>query len=119
MASVQPRMLENYDGILIMTRNRITQFDIAVQNQANLGIKYRELQPDQKQKILNNFVDEIKPENISNAPGIERWFENGDEANEWVRELNGRQVRNKLFSAVSLARMGHGELKLIHIKKMT
>jgi len=48
MVSVLLRVLEYYDGILILTTNRMRSLDIAVQSRIHLAIKFTELTPDQK-----------------------------------------------------------------------
>ncbi len=119
LVSVLLRVLEYYDGILILTTNRIREFDIAVQSRVNLGVKYEDLDRDQKLEIFNNFINQIEPENIKKKDKIMDWSKEDEKAKEWVKGLNGRQVRNILFSAVSLARMDNDQLKLEHVKKMT
>jgi SpoVK/Ycf46/Vps4 family AAA+-type ATPase len=111
------RVLEYYSGILILTTNRIQQFDIAVQSRVNLGIKYKDLSAAQKKKIFSNFIDQIHKDNISDKDDLERWLDKED-AKEWFDALNGRQVRNVLFSAASLALNDDRRLKVTHIKKM-
>jgi SpoVK/Ycf46/Vps4 family AAA+-type ATPase len=118
LVSVLLRVLEYYSGILILTTNRIQQFDIAVQSRVNLGIKYKDLSTAQKKKIFSNFIDQIHEDNIGDKDDLERWLDEEDDAKEWFDALNGRQVRNVLFSAASLALNDGGVLKVTHIKKM-
>ncbi|KAI8305743.1 ATPase [Colletotrichum sp. SAR11_59] len=118
LVSVLLRVLEYYEGILILTTNRITQFDIAVQSRVNLGIKYDDLQRDQKQEIFDNFIGQLKPDQVKDKEMIRRWFKDEEEARDWTEGLNGRQIRNILFSAASLAQQDGGELDLKHISRM-
>ncbi|KAL0938044.1 ATPase [Colletotrichum truncatum] len=118
LVSVLLRVLEYYDGILILTTNRITQFDIAVQSRVNLGIKYDDLAREQKQDIFNNFIDQLKPHQIADKNKIKEWFKDDEEARDWTDGLNGRQIRNILFSAASLAHKNDGQLKQEHITRM-
>jgi len=101
-----------------LTTNRIQQFDIAVQSRVNLGIRYKDLSKEQKAKIFTKFINQIKDENIESKDEVRNWFEEDTDAIEWFENLNGRQVRNVLFSAASLAQSEGGVLKLRHIKKM-
>lgn len=119
LVSVLLRVLEYYDGILILTTNRIREFDIAVQSRVNLGIKYEDLDRDQKQSIFDQFLDQLPDENVEGRERIRDWFREDEEAREWVKALNGRQIRNILFSAASLAVKDGGVLKLDLVKRMT
>ncbi len=118
LVSVLLRVLEYYNGILILTTNRIQQFDIAVQSRVNLGIKYKDLSMEQKRKIFTNFIDQIDEDNIDDKAELENWLKEDTDAVDWFEALNGRQVRNVLFSAASLAMSDGGVLKLSHVKKM-
>ncbi|KAK1658313.1 P-loop containing nucleoside triphosphate hydrolase protein [Colletotrichum godetiae] len=118
LVSVLLRVLEYYDGILILTTNRITQFDIAVQSRVNLGIKYDDLQREQKLEIFKNFIEQLKPDQVEQKDKILKWFRDEEEARDWTDGLNGRQIRNILFSAGSLAQEDGGKLKLEHISRM-
>lgn len=118
LVSVLLRVLEYYSGILILTTNRINQFDIAVQSRVNLGIKYTSLTPKQKQQIFRQFIEEIPEENIDNREEIIEWFTEENEGHEYLELMNGRQVRNVLFSAANLAQKQGGVLKLKHVNDM-
>lgn len=119
LVSVLLRVLEYYNGILILTTNRIREFDVAVQSRINLGIKYADLERAQLQKIFDNFLDQVPEENIKEKEAIKMWFREDDEAREWTKALNGRHIRNIIFSAIDLAKVDGGRLTLDHIKKMT
>jgi len=118
LVSVLLRVLEYYNGILILTTNRIQQFDIAVQSRVNLGIKYKDLSMAQKKRIFNNFIDQIDADKLDDMDELQKWLDDDSDAIEWFDALNGRQVRNVLFSAASLALMDGGVLKVKHISKM-
>jgi hypothetical protein len=118
LVSILLRVLEYYSGILILTTNRINQFDIAVQSRVNLGIKYGDLSMEQKRRIFDDFISSIDEEKIDDRQGITHWFKTDPEADEYFESLNGRQVRNVLFTAGSLALKDGDCLKLEHIKNM-
>jgi len=118
LVAVLLRVLEYYKGILILTTNRVRQFDIAVLSRINLGIKYEMLDFDQKKAIFNQFIETAKPGTIKNKEAITDWFRSSD-AKEFFKPLNGRQIRNVLFSAASLGSSGIDEkLDLRSIKTM-
>lgn len=120
IAAVLLRVLEYYDGILILTTNRIRTFDIAVQSRVNFAITYKNLDEAQKVKIYLNFIHQLKDENTHNKQQLQNW----PDSDEWTEEppfkiLNGRQIRNVLFSAASIAQAEVDKrLKLEHIKKI-
>lgn len=100
LVSVLLRVLEYYHGIMILTTNRITSIDVAVQSRIHLAIRYDDLTRDEKKKIFRMFLDQLEPDSVKNRSDI----------NEFVSEygceykLNGRQIRNVVSSALSLAR---------------
>lgn len=118
MRLVLLRVLEYYDGILILTTNRLRQFDHAVLSRVNLAVKYEDLNAEQKKKIFNKFVNQLKDTNTDNIRSIRRWIDE-EETMDYFEKLNGRQIRNILFSAASLAsgRDG-GKMTLNDIKKI-
>ena len=95
------RVLEYYDCILILTTNRLRTFDIAVQSRVNLAIKYNSLSDNQK-AIYRNFVNQLNEENTVDKDDLLQFVEDAEDESPF-RLLNGRQIRNVLFSAASLA----------------
>lgn len=97
--SVLLRVLEYYQGIMLLTTNRLTSLDVAVLSRIHLAIRYRDLGPDDIINIFNTFLRkvDIDPED---KKAIDRWVKR--EAVEY--NLNGRQIRNIVTSAQSLAR---------------
>ncbi|KAL8907852.1 MAG: hypothetical protein Q9207_001176 [Kuettlingeria erythrocarpa] len=99
LVSVLLRVLEYYEGIIILTTNRITSLDVAVQSRIHLAIQYQDLKPDQKFKIFKNFLNKIGEDNIDNP------YEMDVELKKICRRtpINGRQIRNVVSSAQALA----------------
>ncbi|KAK1623850.1 P-loop containing nucleoside triphosphate hydrolase protein [Colletotrichum phormii] len=105
----------NWRAVLLFDE---ADFDIAVQSRVNLGIKYDDLQREQKLEIFKNFIEQLKPDQVEQKDKILKWFRDEEEARDWTDGLNGRQIRNILFSAGSLAQEDGGKLKLEHISRM-
>ena len=115
------RVLEYYQGIMILTTNRINALDIAVQSRIHLAIRYDDLTQDQRKKIFRMFLDQLRekePEAIKDYDAIVDWVDdNGSEA-----KLNGRHIRNVVSSALALARStakqsgGDDRLTVKHIR---
>ncbi|KAK3321390.1 aaa family ATPase [Cercophora scortea] len=106
MVSVLLRILEYYDGILILTTNRLKTFDIAVRSRIHIAIQYKELSDQDRTDIFKDFLQQLqsKQEADPGAPLL-----NWDSCMEWVtgegcsKSLNGRQIRNIVFTAMNLA----------------
>ena len=134
------RVLEYYQGILILTTNRIKSFDIAVQSRVNLAVEFENLTPQQKNckiedlntlphplesnlgpmtVIFQNLINQLSEDSVQDKEAIVEWFETEKEAIKWRKNLNGRQIRNVVFSAASLAgRSDKKKLKLEDIRTM-
>ncbi|KAF2086542.1 P-loop containing nucleoside triphosphate hydrolase protein, partial [Saccharata proteae CBS 121410] len=101
MVSVLLRVLEYYEGILILTTNRMRTFDIAVQSRIHLAIKYDDLSKSQREKIFMAFLDQLNDKYL---------VDDFSEVKEWVEvdgcefDFNGRQIRNVVSTAMGLAR---------------
>jgi AAA+ superfamily predicted ATPase len=98
---------------MVLTTNRITSLDIAVQSRIHLAIRYDDLYPDQRAKIFDLFLDQLKIDSRDRA-----------DIREWIKEfgsgikLNGRQIRNVVSSAQALARGERHGLRKDHIKRV-
>ncbi|KAF1970962.1 P-loop containing nucleoside triphosphate hydrolase protein, partial [Bimuria novae-zelandiae CBS 107.79] len=117
LVSVLLRVLEYYQGILILTTNRIKQFDVAVLSRVNLGIKYEALEHGEKAAIFEQFIKSVPKSKIENREAILDCFKKKD-AKDWFKPLNGHQVRNVLFSAASLGSTDGDKITLEHIQTM-
>lgn len=112
------RALEYYDGILILTTNRIRTFDIAVQSRVNFAITFKNLDDKQKKTLYSNFINQLNKENTYDYEALKEW----PKSEEWndelpFRLLNGRQIRNVLFAAVSIAQ-GDKKDKRLHLAQI-
>lgn len=106
---------------MILTTNRIRSFDIAVQSRINLAIQFKDLTERQKRNIFTNLISQLGDDFVENRRSIIKWIEDDDEAATAFSGLNGRQVRNVVFSAASLAGNrpdGDKVLKLEDLKRV-
>jgi hypothetical protein len=99
LVSVFLRMLEYYEGILILTSNRVGTFDEAFRSRINIALHYEDLKPRSRRKIWSNFLARLKDtEDGENLDEIE------DRLDELAtHKLNGREIRNALSTARQLA----------------
>jgi SpoVK/Ycf46/Vps4 family AAA+-type ATPase len=102
--SVFLRKLEYYEGILILTTNMIHSIDKAFRSRINIAIHYDELTLSQKTNLWKLFLGNLPPERAKTKELMES-------VTEWAKlNLNGRQIRNVVLTAESLA-LGKAESK--------
>ncbi len=111
LVSVLLRVLEYYSGTIMLTTNRITSLDPAVQSRIHLAIRYEELTADQRKKVFANFLEKAGITG-EESEDLEKWFK--DEASR--KKLNGREVRNLVSSAQSLAKHKGRKLDRNHLR---
>lgn len=103
-------------GILMLTTNQISQFDVVVQSRIHIVIKFDHLNKDQIMTIFRGFLEPMAKNRL-----IDKW----EAIQEWLMDdvaaegLGGRQIRNIVTSALGLARAEKSQqLTLQHIKKV-
>ncbi|KAF2107678.1 aaa family ATPase [Lophiotrema nucula] len=115
LVTVFLRILEYYDGILILTTNRIKSFDIAVQSRVHLAIRYKELSNEQLKELFLKFVKQHAHE-IENMKAIEKYIKD-----DFEEDIDGRQIRNVVSSARAMAKSednASGKVELSHLKSV-
>lgn len=91
LVSVFLRALEYYDGILILTSNRVGHFDEAFKSRIQLAIRYKPLDRDQRTEIWKNFIRRLE---TLQEEGID-FADLKDHVPELAKkEMNGREIRN-------------------------
>ena len=114
LVSVFLRRLEYYDGILILTTNRVGQFDEAFISRIQLALPYRPLTSVQRQQIWENFLrrlqavgEPMESDAIrQNVPTLSK------------KDMNGRQIRNVIKTARQLARFEECPMTLEHLRRV-
>ncbi|RAL14096.1 ATP-binding protein [Aspergillus homomorphus CBS 101889] len=101
LVSVFLRVLEYYDGILILTSNRVGTFDEAFKSRIQVSLHYPNLTRAQRYKIWRNLFTRLK--RLEN-PQIDF-----DDVECYLGELaeqtlNGREIRNAITTSRQLAR---------------
>ena len=102
LVSIFLRTLEYYSGILFMTTNRVRTFDDAFKSRIHVPLKYDDLPQSSRFKIWKNFLDKLR---ASQRPGTGVDVDVDDEGIEKLARspLNGRQIKNVVRTAKSLA----------------
>ncbi|KAF9876751.1 hypothetical protein CkaCkLH20_05597 [Colletotrichum karsti] len=86
LVSVFLRVLEYYDGILILTSNRVGTFDEAFKSRIQLNLRYENLDESKRLKIWGNFINRV--ENLEMDPTIEAEDAKGSEATQQKTSLS-------------------------------
>ncbi|PTB53826.1 hypothetical protein M431DRAFT_6109 [Trichoderma harzianum CBS 226.95] len=131
LVSVFLRVLEYYDGILILTSNRVGIFDEAFKSRIQLSLRYKSLERSQRLQIWINFLKRLE-QLEDKSRDIERSVDEKDgtalgygininEIRDRVEELadesmNGRQIRNTISTARQLAMYQRKKLGYEHIQ---
>lgn len=104
LVSIFLRLLEYYQGILFLTSNRVTTFDEAFQSRIHVALKYNKLDRDARTQVWKNFMD------FDNLEGGKELLESVID-----KELNGRQIKNCVRTARSLAESEGKKVDLSHL----
>ncbi|OCL11062.1 P-loop containing nucleoside triphosphate hydrolase protein [Glonium stellatum] len=113
LVSVFLRTLEYYEGILILTSNRVGTFDEAFKSRIQVALHYPTLDRISQKKIWQNFFDMLRiDEEDVNLDELSRHM---DELAD--QEMNGRQIRNALTTARQLALFKKQTLDWEHLEQ--
>lgn len=113
LVSVFLRTLEYYDGILILTSNRIGMFDEAFKSRIQVALHYEKLNKASRKKVWANFIDMLE-EDEEDVDFQEIRYKLDQLAQ---NDLNGRQIRNTLTTARQLALFQARRLDWQHIQQ--
>ncbi|KAI2626414.1 P-loop containing nucleoside triphosphate hydrolase protein [Xylaria nigripes] len=110
MVSVFLRVLEYYTGILFLTTNRVNTFDEAFKSRIHIPIRYTDLSPSSRMQIWRNFCDRVPNGVDIDEDGLRALSEH---------DLNGRQIKNIVKAAESLAAFDGVKLDLKTLQAVT
>ncbi|KAI1068510.1 hypothetical protein LB507_004369, partial [Fusarium sp. FIESC RH6] len=131
LVSVFLRVLEYYEGILILTSNRVGTFDEAFKSRIQLSLHYESLTKSQRRTIWENFLDRLsalEQESTVVEPITERKRkleqDQGIDFDDIERHLadlaeeqmNGRQIRNAITTARQLAKFKNESMTYRHLE---
>ncbi|RAH40814.1 P-loop containing nucleoside triphosphate hydrolase protein [Aspergillus brunneoviolaceus CBS 621.78] len=115
LVSVFLRVLEYYNGILILTSNRVGHFDEAFRSRIQLALHYESLGPDQRHQIWSNFIKHLRASEACSMDFDDLVLHINDLS---MYEMNGRQIRNAITTARQLAEFKNKRLNYEIIKKV-
>ncbi|KAF2680446.1 hypothetical protein K458DRAFT_373277 [Lentithecium fluviatile CBS 122367] len=104
MVSVFLKVLEYYEGILLLTTNRLLTFDTAVQSRVHLAVEFPKMSRSVQKGVIEMFLEQIAAEDMDERD-IRTWI-----SKLHVIEFNGREIRNILSAAVNRARAARRKL---------
>lgn len=110
MVSVFLRVLEYYSGILFLTTNRVSTFDDAFKSRIHIPIRYTDLSHQSRAEIWRNMCKRVPGGVDIDERGIEVLAEH---------ELNGRQIKNVIKAAESLAAFEGVKIDLEQMQQVT
>lgn len=110
MVSVFLRVLEYYAGILFLTTNRVATFDDAFKSRIHIPIRYTDLDATSRLQIWRNFCSKIPGGVDISDKEYERLAED---------DLNGRQIKNVIKAAESLAHFDGVKLDFKQLRQVT
>ena len=118
LVSIFLRTLEYYSGILFMTTNRVRTFDDAFKSRIHVPLKYDDLPKSSRVKIWRNFLDKLRFSDPESEGGIK--VDVDDIGYDRLAEspLNGRQIKNVVRTAKSLAAYRGGKLDVEALERV-
>ncbi|KAJ0375685.1 hypothetical protein COL26b_006192 [Colletotrichum chrysophilum] len=112
LVSIFLRQLEYYQGILILTTNRIANFDTAFESRVHISHEYPDLDEAARKQIWTMFLRRLKDMYKGATVGVT------EEDVTWLTklEVNGRKIKNILNSARIVAKDKGEVFSISHIR---
>lgn len=110
LVSIFLRQLEYYKGILVLTTNRVADCDPAFESRIHVSLHYPDLDFDARREIWKSFISKVQAGETN--PSTLSSEEIGTLAS---HALNGRQIKNLVASARSIARENGENIDASHI----
>ncbi|KAK4190632.1 P-loop containing nucleoside triphosphate hydrolase protein [Podospora australis] len=103
LVTVFLRLVEYYEGIMILTTNRIASIDTAFESRIDISLGFRDLDQDARAQIWRNFIDHVGQ--LEKALGRDGSAISPSEVLELSRiPLNGKQIKSAVKMACILAK---------------
>ncbi|RYP68985.1 hypothetical protein DL770_008335 [Monosporascus sp. CRB-9-2] len=115
LVSVFLRALEYYEGILILTTNRVGTFDEAFKSRIQLALRYEKLKDYQRKQIWRNFIDRLRALGEHDSIDFDDILLHIDELARCP--MNGRQIRNSITTGRQLAKFMKKKMTFTHLKR--
>lgn len=103
------RTPEHHEGILFLTINRLTIFDVAFKLNIHLALRYSQLSQQRRKALWKNFIECGSKNGLQHLP-------KSAQDNLSKIDLNDRQIENAIRIAKTLAKSTNSLLDAKHIK---
>lgn len=110
MVSVFLRVLEYYSGILFLTTNRVSTFDDAFKSRIHIPIRYTDLSQSSRLQIWRSVCARVPGGVTISDKEFQALAED---------DLNGRQIKNVIKTAESLALFDGVQLDFKQLRQVT
>lgn len=101
LVSVFLRELEYFDGIMVLTSNRVGVIDEAFQSRLDIALAFEPFTVNERTNVWYNFIEDLAPQISQKEQDLLRRKVD----NIWShKDLNGRQIRNCVKTASILAK---------------
>ena len=110
------RYLEYFAGIVFLTSNRVQDFDPAMKSRIHLALQFSPPTQETRRKIWHQQLLEVSAENRDvelYADGTETFLDKLAR-----EEMNGREIANSIYTALTLARFSEQKLNPGHLKSV-
>ena len=114
LVSVFLRVLEYYEGILVLTSNRVGTFDEAFKSRIQLALHYPVLGPYQRLRIWENFINRLESFGDDDKVDSADLRDHLEDLKE--EKMNGRQIRNAITTARQYAEWKGKTLTYEHLR---
>lgn len=115
LVSVFLRALEYYEGILILTTNRVGTFDEAFKLRIQLALRYEKLKDHERKQIWRNFMRRLQDLGEHNSIDFDDITLHLDDLARY--SMNGRQIRNSITTGRQLAKYKKNKMTFTHLKR--
>ncbi|KAF3006106.1 hypothetical protein E8E14_000644 [Neopestalotiopsis sp. 37M] len=110
LVSIFLRELEYYTGIMFLTTNRVATFDDAFKSRIHVPLRYTRLTMKSRRAIWQNFCNRVPGGTDIDEKGLDQLAQH---------ELNGRQIKNIVKTAESLAAFEGAKLNLERLEEVS
>ena len=111
------RVLEYYEGILILTSNRVDNMDEAFKSRIHFALTYDRLDKESRRQIWSNFLEMLEEDEDGRAD-VDIPQLRGHLDSLAGRNINGRQIRSALSTAQQLAAHREERLGIKHLEQV-
>jgi hypothetical protein len=104
MVGIFLKLLEYHQGVMFLTTNRVREFDTAFHSRISVAMRYAALNREARESIWRSLLAAAQIDGLDPATLAEH-------------EINGRQIKNTIRLAQSLARQESVQVAAGHITR--